>query len=170
MFHLLLPLLLAGPARADEALRARVVDLLSGLESSPSAADWSALGAGAEAELLAIAADSSMLPTQRANALLALGNFPTDRAHAMLSTTLGDASANVLLRRKACSGLAQGWGAAAVPALAAALGDGDVQLRQSAAGALAKVQDPTAVEALRARLAVETNASVKQVIEKAVKP
>lgn len=170
MFHLLLPLLLAGPARADEALHARVVDLVSGLESSPSAADWTALGAGAEAELVAIAADSGMLPTQRGNALLALGNFPTERARGLLVGTLSDASANVLLRRKACSALAQGWGADAVPALAVALGDADVQLRQSAASALAKVSDPAAAEALRARLAVETNASVKQVIEKAVKP
>ena len=111
-----------------------------------------------------------MLPTQRANALLALGNFPTARARTLLAATLSDSSANVLLRRKACAGLAHGWGGEAVPALASALADSDVQLRQSAASALAKVSDPSAVAALRARLEVETNASVVQVIEKAVKP
>lgn len=170
LFHLLIPLLAAGPARADEALRARVVDLLSGLESSPSAADWSALGLGAEAELLTLAADSTMLPTQRGNALLALGKFPTDRAHTLLVAMLVDDSASAMLRRKACSGLAQGWGAGAVPALSVALADDDVQLRQSAAAALAKVSDPTAQAALRARLAVESNTSVLRVIEQAVRP
>ncbi len=170
MFHLLLPLLLAGPARADEALHARVVDLLSGIESSPTAADWLALGPDAEAELVGIAQDANGLPTQRGNALAALANFPTERAHALLVTTLADPSANVLLRRKSCSGLAHGWGAAAVPELAVALGDSDVQLRQSAARALSKVPDPAAAEALRARLAVESNGSVKKIIEKAVKP
>lgn len=170
MFDLLIPLLFAGPARADEAVRARVVDLVSGLERSPSAEDWSLLGPGAVVELLALAEDSSMLPTQRGNALLALGNFPTDRAQTLLVATVVDASASALLRRKAGSGLAHGWGASAVPALTVALGAADVQVRQSAASALAALSDPAAEDALRARLAVETNTSVRQVIEQAVKP
>lgn len=165
----LVSLALAGPPEpAAAALHTRVVELLSGMESSPDAADWAALGPAAEAELLAVAQDATALPTRRGNALVALGHFPTAAAFALLTHTLGDAAAPELLRRKACMGLAAGWGAAAVPALGAALAEPSVLLRQSAARALGTVDDPAAEAALRRRLAVESDASVLAVIGKAV--
>lgn len=160
--------LAAPPPTPGPALHARVVELLSGLESSPSAADWSALGPAAEAELLAVAQDPAALPTQRGNALVALAHFPTEAARGLLTRTLADAASPELLRRKACLGLAGGWGAAAVPELSVALADPSVLVRQSAARALGTVADPAAASALERRLAVETDASVVTVLRQAV--
>lgn len=168
MVHLLI--LLAGFAWADEPMHARVVELLSGLESSPSAADWARLGPAAAPEVLAVARDPSALPTQRGNALVALGHFPSDEARTLLSTTLADTKASSLLRRKAAYGLATGFGPAAVPALDAALADTDEQLRGAAARALATIDHPSAQAALRARLQVERAASVQKVLAEGVKP
>lgn len=171
MILLLATLAFATPpdaAPAGPALHTRVVEMLSGIETTPSAAAWQALGPAAELELETIARDAAMLPTQRGNALAALANFPTEAAHTLLVTTLADTTTDRLFRRKACSGLAHGWGAAAVPELAAALADNDVIVRQAAARALSKVADPSATAALKARLAVETDSSVTSILKKAV--
>ena len=183
MFLLLTSLALAGaPATAASAaptplaapaattLHQKVVELLSGMEKPATAAEWKALGPEAEAELVAIAGDPSGVPTQRGNALVALGFFPSDAAHTFLSATLADPTTPVLLRRKACAGLGHGWGAAAVPELSVALADADSNLRLSAARALVKVKDPSATAAIQARAAVETDTNVLAVLKKGVKP
>ncbi|MSQ02233.1 MAG: hypothetical protein EXR71_10140 [Myxococcales bacterium] len=164
MLQLVFLALLADPAHADEALRARVIDLLSGIETSPSAADWAALGPAAAGELIVVATDSAALPTQRGNALIALGNFPSPAARDLLTETVSATSAAPLLRRKAALGLARGWGGAAVPTLSAALGDADVQVRMSAARALSGLDDDAARAALRARLGAEPDAAVRTLL------
>lgn len=186
MFLLLTSLALAGaPATATAAapttsapatvatpanLHQQVIELLSGMEKPATADQWKALGPQAEAELVAIAADPAGIPTQRGNALVALGFFPSDAAHTFLSTTLADHTTPVLLRRKACAGLGLGWGAAAVPELAVALADTDSNVRLSAARALVKVKDASATTAIQARAAVETDTNVLAVLKKGVKP
>jgi HEAT repeat protein len=170
MLHLFLPILLAVSAHAEESMHSRVVDMLSGMESVPSAAQWLALGPAAEAELEAIAADASMLPTQRGNALVALANFPTERALALLLATAENAEENTLLRRKAIGALGQGWGAGALPALSAALGQADAQVRVAAVRALAALPGEAAVGVLRAHLAKEADATVLAELHKVVSP
>ncbi len=170
MLHLVFLAFLADSAHADEALRARVIGLLSGIESSPTAADWAALGPGAADELFAVATDPVALPTQRGNALLALGNFPSPAARDLLTATLGASSVDPLLRRKSALGLARGWGGAAVPTLSAALTDTDVQVRMSVVRALSELDDEGAREALRARLATEPDAAVRKLLVAGVSP
>ncbi len=154
-------------AHADDALRGRVVDLLSGVEYAPTAADWAALGNGAGAELLAIARDSAATPTQRGNALVALGYFPAPDHESHLSSVVRDGGADSLLRRKACLGLARAAGGRAVSDLSVALDSDDVQLRTYAAKALGTLGGDGRA-ALEARLARETNASVSDAINHAL--
>lgn len=168
MLNLLLPLLLSGTGLADETLRSRVLDMLSGMDSSPTAERWLALGPAAEAELIGIVGDAALLPTQRANALVALENFPSDTARGVVRARLADTDENPLLRRKAAGSLARGWGAAALPDLTPTLADADVQVRSAAVRAVAGLPNEAGLVALRGRLALETDAHVRAEIEKAV--
>ncbi len=154
-------------AHADDALRSRVIDLLSGVEYAPTAADWAALGNGASTELLAVARDAGMNPTQRGNALVALGYFPGSDARSYLSALVRDPSAESLLRRKACLGLANAYKGDAVADLAVALESSDTQVRTYAAKALGLVGS-AGVAALEARLGKEDNASVRDAINHAL--
>ena len=165
-----LSLLLAATlsvAHADEALRSRVIDLLSGVEYAPTAADWAALGNGASDELLAVARDAGRSPTQRGNALVALGYFPGSEARSYLSSLVRDAGAESLLRRKACIGLANAYKGEAVADLAVALESSDTQVRIYAAKALGLVGSAGA-STLESRLGKEADASVREAINHAL--
>ena len=164
---LVLLLAVASPAFADEALRARCLDLLSAYEDPAGEAEWRALGAGAGAELLAIAKDSSLSHTKRANAVVALGWFPTDDARGYLAT-LAPTDGESLFRRKAVYALGAGWGDAAVPDLSKALTSPDNPLRAAAARSLGKVGTPAAKDALKARLSVESDRMVLDAIRSSV--
>lgn len=128
---------LALGAPADPALMRRAVALCSGIESVGSAEQFRALGPGAEDALLAIAGDAEMLPTQRANALVALAHVPSAAGRAHLRATLADRGALPLLRRKAAFALGRGWGGEAREDLLAFAGDPDEQVRSAVGRALA---------------------------------
>lgn len=155
-------------AYADEALRGRVLDLLSGIEEPATAADFAALGADVGIELQAIARDTDVLPTQRGNALVALGHYPSDDARSLLSGVLRDNSANKLLRRKACSGLALGFGDAAVPELVAVFAENDTMMSTAAVQALGALGTPAAKLALEEQLSAEKNASVRTALSSSI--
>ncbi len=160
------PLLVAflaahAPAFADDALRARCLDLLSAYEDPATAADWRALGDGAAAELFAIAQDGALSHTKRGNAIVALGWFPAESHRRYLANLAVSEVEDSLFRRKAVFALGNGWGAGALPELTTALQASDKHLRAAAATALGKVGTPAAADALRARLAVESDAMVR---------
>lgn len=157
-------LALAGVASADDALRARTIELLSAYEEPADAADWQRLGPAAGAELYAIARDATMAPSRRARAVHALGWFPSDEHRVYLAGLAADEAGDTLLRRSAVHALANGWGDAAVPTLATALKSDDVQLRAQTAKALGRVATPAAKQALTDRLAVEKSATVRDAI------
>jgi HEAT repeat protein len=166
------PLIVAfavGIADAAEpsSLRQQVITLLSGIEDPATGVDWAALGAPAGDELLAIAKDEAALPTQRGNALVALGYFPSEAARSHLVGLVASDSADSQLRRKACYGLATGWGADSVATLSVALGSADVQVRTAAARALGMIGSDAARSALASRLDIETNNSVRDAITRA---
>lgn len=167
LFVVLLVLLAAPSARADEALRARCLDLLSAYEEPAGAAEWKALGAGAPAELLAIAQDASLSHTRRANAIVALGYFPGE-TRGFLATLATAEGGESLFRRKAVYALANGYGDAALPELTVALAAPDQQLRAATARALTKLATPAAKDALRARLPVEDDRMVRELISASV--
>lgn len=166
--NLLLLLASLTLAHADDALRGQILDLLSGVEEPATAADFAALGEGVGTELQAIARDADVLPTQRGNALVALGQFPSDDAHSLLSGVLRENGGNKLLRRKACTGLAVGFGDAAVPELVAVFAEGDTMMSTAVANALAMVGTPTAKLALQTQQAIEKSGSVQTAISTSI--
>lgn len=166
---LVLPALaLPAPARADDALRATVLELLSGYESGPTAESLRALGPDVGSELYTLATDASVPSTRRVRAVYALGWFPTDTTRAWLRTTLADRGAESQVRRSAGWALANGWGEAALPELSTALTDPDDQLRAQVVRAIAKVGTVPALDALRARQAVETEPMVARTLTDAL--
>ncbi|MES2644667.1 MAG: HEAT repeat domain-containing protein [Myxococcota bacterium] len=165
---MLLVAALSPAARADEALRAKVIDLLSAYEEPANAADWRGLGAGAGAELYVLAQDGTLSPTKRAGAVYALGFFPTDTHRALLASLASTDGTDALLRRKAVYALAAGWGDGALSELSRALAAPDTQLRVAAARALGRVGTPGATAALRGRLAIEADATVRTTLSTAL--
>jgi HEAT repeat protein len=164
MSTMLLGLLLASTGWAGPQRQA-VLDLLNAYDEPVRQEDLAALGAGVDAELLEIAQDAAVPLTRRGKAVAALKFYPTTEVRSFLDATL--AGQESLLRRKAAYSLAA-FGSSAVPALIGALGEPDVQLRVAAANALGTVGDAEGLEALRARLAVETEPAVKKAITAAV--
>lgn len=165
----MLTLLLAfATAHADDALRARCLDLLSAYEDPATEADWKALGAGVDAELLAIAQDASLSHTRRANAVFALGFFPSANVRTYLAGLVADEPADGIFRRKAVYALANGYGEGALPELRGALASSDVHLRAATARAVAKIGTPTAKKALEERLAVESDRMVRDTLTAAL--
>ena len=157
---LMLPLTALAGEKRDA-----VLELLNAFEDSPSAAELQALGDGVDAELMEIAADDSVPRTRRGRAVTALQHFPSDPVQVFLEERL--AGDDALLRRKAVWSLAV-WGPAAVPKIAAALEDKDVQLRIAAAGALGSIEDTEAKRALEQRLEKEKEKAVLDVIRKSL--
>lgn len=161
---LLTALLATSPAHADDALRATVTSLLSGVEDPVRAAELQALPGDVGAELLDLARSGPSSST-RERATYALGWFPTEAHRAWLTGVLADRAATSGLRRNAAWALANGWGEGALDALGPALGDEDVQLRAQVVRALAKVGTPACRAALEARLGVESNAMVRNTLQ-----
>jgi hypothetical protein len=156
----------AEPASTD--LHGRVTDLLSGIENPATEADWIALGSGAATELIAVANDANALPTHRGNALVALGYFPSSTTEALLTQWVVGEGSDSLLRRKACLGLARGFGDNAVSSLTVALSSADVQLRAAAGRALGEIGSEAAKAAISTRLSTESNASVRDTLSRAL--
>ena len=161
-------LALPTPVRADDALRAGVLDLLSGYESGPTAESLRALGPDVGAELYALATDPAVPSTRRIRAVYALGWFQTATTRAWLRTTLADRAAESQVRRSAGWALANGWGEAALPELTVALTDPDDQLRAQVVRAIAKVGTAPALDALRARQLAESEPMVARTLTDAL--
>jgi HEAT repeat protein len=145
--------------------RQSVLDLLNAYEHVPSEQDLKALGDGVDAELIAVAQDAAVPHSRRGRAVSALGHLPGDRSKAFLSETLGSASADALLRRKAAGALVLVDPAAAVAPLVGALGDSDPELRSAVVYALGSVKDDAAKKALSDRKAVESDERVKKALD-----
>jgi len=155
--------LLALPALAGD-LRQQVLEQLGGIEDAPTQASLSALGPGVAAELMELAEDTTLPHTRRARALHALGWFPSEETHAVLTAALDGQDA--LFARKAAYALANGWGERALDDLSRALSSDDVQLRIAAANALGNVGTEASKALLDQRLPVETVPAVRETIEK----
>lgn len=161
----MLTLLLAIPsAHADDALRARCLDLLSAYEEPATEADWKRLEAGVEGELLGIAQDAALSHTKRANAIFALGFFPSPSVRTYLAGLVATEPNDGIFRRKAAYALASGYGDAALPELVAALGASDVHLRAATARAIGTIGTAAAKKALEDRLVVEKDRMVREAL------
>ena len=149
---------------ADDATKQQVLGLLSGYEETASPDSLKAIDGNVPGTLRSIASDTTLSATQRARAIHALGWFPDDETRAFLvAHAHGN---NPMFARKAIYALANGWGDQAIDELTVALANPDVQTRMAAANALGHVGTPSAKLALEARLAYETDPTVRTTIEK----
>lgn len=149
------------------ALRAPLMDLLNAYDTPIAQADLDALGAGVDAELMAIADDASVPSTRRGRAVSALQYYKTDAVRTYLERHLGS-DADGLVRRKAAYSLAV-FGGSSVGPLTSALADKDVQLRIAAAQALGTIGGDAARKALTDRQTTEPDASVRDAIGQALR-
>ena len=149
---------------ADDATTQQVLGLLGGYEETASPDSLKALGGDVPETLRAIASDTTLTSTQRARAIHALGWFPDDTNRAFLVSQAR--AGNPMFARKAVYALANGWGDQAIDELTVALANPDVQTRMAAANALGHMGTPSAKLALEARLAYETDPTVKATIQK----
>lgn len=149
-------------------------DVQAALDKSPAPSELRRLADTAEPALIAIADDPAAPAATRGRALSALAYTRSGRSHAFLEnfiikkTPSRDPADHALVRRAA---MALGWRSG--PRLTEVLGplldsdDRDVRLDAAAALELGHARDAERV--LRARLAVETDAAVKQQIAAALK-
>lgn len=157
----------AGPASAQSTpSRETVRELLSGIEDGPAAAEWDALGPGAVAVLAAIHDDGAELPFVRLRTLWAARFYPTPEARAFLGRALEREEGLAL--RTALESLAHAFGAAEVSRISPFLSHDDVVVREGAIRALDAIHVAAATEALRARMALEPDASLRALLRAAI--
>ena len=149
---------------ADDATRQQVLGLLSGYEETASPDSLKALDGDVPGTLRTIASDTTLTSTQRARAIHALGWFPDDTNRGFLVAQAR--GGNPMFARKAIYALANGWGDQAMDELTVALANPDVQTRMAAANALGHLGTTSAKLTLEARLAYETDPTVRTTIEK----
>ena len=126
------------PEPAAPAPTAEVERMLASVEEAPPLDAWRALGTGAGAALMALAADPQRDLVQRARAVSALAAFNDAITTVWLGSMLGDARAPPILRRKAAAALAH-HGEEGTRALAARVElEGDADLAEAIRRALAR--------------------------------
>ena len=160
----------AQAAPPPPATRAEIEARLQKAARGLSATEVADLGAGAGALLAQIADDRAVATTTRARAMEALTYVRTPVTRDFLENFLirkrpsSDAVDHVLLRKAA---MALGWqaGPRSVDAVAALLDHPDPEVRLDAVVALGLTRARSAEKPLRARLAAETDATVRAQIE-----
>lgn len=168
----LVPLAILAPSFAQAQTapsRAQVRALLSGIEHTPSDADWRRVGEGALPILLDLYNDTREVPYVRLRAVGATAAFPRPAVRTFLLAVARADGQNDLMVREAVSALGRGFGATATSELIAFLDHDEEVVREVAARWLGRIGESEGTRALRARLTVERNASVRQVIERALR-
>lgn len=160
-----------SPSRSEASvspeLRQKLVDLMSGYEHSPTAAEFAKLGPAREVEaaLVELSRDGSIRANQRVFALTSLRFYPGPAARARMEEVLQDPAAPAAMRRPAVGAYAEGWRADAVPLLAKLAEHEDPHTRKAAVRALGEVGTPEARKVVEARAAAEPEPMVKSTAE-----
>lgn len=146
-------------------LRDRVIALTSGFEHIPSKSEFDALGPADKLEeaLLALVDDPAIKLNQRTHMLSALRFYPSPKTRARLELALTDPAQHANLRRAAVPAYGEAFGKdeAGTALLAKMAEHPDMATRTLAIKALKSVGTPDAQKAIDARIAVETEPSVK---------
>jgi len=164
--------LLALPSIADAQAapsRERVRELLSGIEHTPSDTDWQRLGDGVLPILIDLYDTPSEPPYVRLRAVGATGAFPRPAVRTFLLAVARVDGQSDLMVREALVTLARGFGQPAVRDLVPFLDHEEIVVREAVAAALGRVGGATATRALRSRLEVERDATVRTAIERALR-
>ncbi len=162
--------LVAAPAEAQAGpTRASVRQLLSGIEDVPTDADWRRVGDRALPLLIELYNDPREAPYVRLRAVGATAAFPVPAVRTFLRAVARAPEQSDLFVAEAVEALARGFGAAAVPDVAAFLGHEEPVVREAAARALARVGGDDARRALRERLRVEPLDYVRETLTRALR-
>ena len=149
--------------------RERVREMLSGIEDAPTDADWRRLGDGVLPVLIDLGDDTSQPPYVRLRAVGATGAFPRAAVRTFLLAVARVEGQSDLLVREAVVTLARAFGGAAIEDLAPFLGHDEAVVRDAAARSLGTIGGAAATRALRQRLRVERDDTVRRTIERALR-
>lgn len=149
--------------------RERVRQMLSGVEDVPSDEDWRRLGDGVIPVLIDLYGDADQPPYVRLRAVGAVAAFPRPAVRTFLLAVTRVEGQSDLFIREAVMALARGFGAAASADVSPFLGHDEPVVREAAARALGRIGDAGATRALRARLTVERDSTVRATIEAALR-
>ncbi|MCA9606340.1 MAG: HEAT repeat domain-containing protein [Myxococcales bacterium] len=165
-FLLALPTLASAQAAPS---RERVREMLSGIEHTPSDADWQRLGDGVLPVLMELYQHTDEAPYVRMRAVGAVGAFPRPAVRTFLLAVARAEGQNDLMVREAVVTLARAFGPDAVGDLRPFLAHDEVVVREATARALGRVGTRDATAALRQRLSVERDVVVREAIEAALR-
>ena len=169
--------LFAGIAAANTALSAersvpsatvvrQVNTLLNAPEYEPTAQDWKRVGPDAAVVLRQIARDRKVLVVKRSRAAVSLLHFRSADSSALMRELVTAAKTPRFLRGKAAIALAIHDGTAALTVIEPLLSHSHERLRESAIRALTRIDHNNARVALAAHLKVESNVTLRKVIER----
>jgi HEAT repeat protein len=151
-------------AAPSPEMRKKVATLLDGIESSPTAEQWRALGDEAVAVLVEVTADNTLPVVRRGRAVTALAHFDTPDSRQAVTRLVTEADTPRHVRRKAVRTLARIAGDEALPALEPHLGSKSTRLREATIDAVGEIRTSAAKELLRGRIATEPQRYLKKKI------
>jgi hypothetical protein len=154
---------------ADPVTRTTIEDALSGFEAEPDLATVRAWGVDGERLLLQIARDPTLHGVVQVRAVRALRAFAPDAGVLrFLRETAARPTTNLFVRRACFDALLEGFDD--IAEIARYLADPIPEVRDGAAWTLSRSPRPEARRALRARLAVETDPTVRATLAQANAP
>lgn len=149
--------------------RRQVRAMLSGIEHTPTEADWRRIGAGALPLLIDLYADRSEPAFVRLRAIGATAAFPGPATRTFLLAVARAEGQSDLFIREAVNALARAFGSRASADVAPFLEHDEPVVRDAAARALGRIGGRDATRALRARLHAERDAVVRASIQRALR-
>jgi len=163
-FALLSPLPTAH-AQSASGEADRVAQLLSGYEDMPSDAQLRAMGPEIVGTLATLYNDASRPGYVRLRSVTAAGAFHTAAAHTFLRAVLTRPGQSDLFLREGLLSLGRAFGEQAVSELAPYLSRDESLVREAAVISLTRIRSTAALEALRARLPLESDPGVRRRLE-----
>jgi hypothetical protein len=159
------------PAEADdsEALRKRIIIMLSGHDKLPPPDAWRKLGPRGNSMLVDIYHDPTVRPVVRGRALAVLAYYASQQSYAVLREAAFNVSNRTVFRRIAIKALGYGFADRAQLDLGSLLDDKDVHIREAAVYGFGFIKTPHVKRLLEAKLSVEESLTVRQAIEKVLK-
>lgn len=159
-------LLSTASAAPSATVVEQVNTLLNAPEYVPTAADWKRVGPDGAAVLRTIARNPKVLVVKRSRAAVSLLHFPSADTSALLRELVTSTKTPRFLRGKGAVALAVHDGATALPILQPLLVASHKRLREAAIRAVIRIDDSKARAALSAHLKVESNGTLRKVIER----
>lgn len=158
----------AGAAPAGRELDAKLRTAFGGFEHVPDREELLSLAPEAELgpALWSLWQDPAARLSVRTNALVSLRFFPSPQVQARFEQLLQDPATSAVVRRPLAKAYGYAFGAAALPLLSQLLDHAELHTRDSAARALAAINDAKVRPLLEKRLAAETEPSVRQTLQR----